>query len=126
MGFPSLDGSTAVCPEVTQYPPVLVQVIKLTCTASSGKLGSKETWSRTLPLNWSFAVKVAHLSGSVSPSSLLGATPAKMCAVPSLNPANLEKADMMYSRLSVCLSERKKRSCNRAGQLANFLVLRML
>lgn len=49
-----------------------------------------------------------------------------MCAVLNLNPANLDKADVMYSRLSPCFSERRKGSYTGAGQLVNFLVIMRL
>lgn len=99
------------------------QATKSTCSASLGKSGSKENQNPSAKLELHSKTVT---SGSVSPSSLLGATPAKMCAVLNLSPANLDNADVMYSRLSPCFTKRKKGSCTGAGQLANFLVLRRL
>lgn len=125
MGFPSLVGSTAVCPEVSQCPSVLV----LPCSLAAGcqisllsqleKVGLQrepepcaelELQSKTGTSLWARVTK-----------SLLGATRGKMCAVLKLN-----HTDVMYSRLSPCFTKREKGSCTGAGQLANFLVLRRL
>lgn len=111
--------------QFAQYLSVLV----LPCSLAAGyqikllsQLGEVGLQREPEPFCW---VR-ASLSGSVSPSSLLGATPGKMCAVLNLNPANLDNAVVMDSRLSPCFTERKKGSCTGAGQLANFLVLRRL
>lgn len=130
--FPSLVGSTAVCPEVVQYPSVLVLPSSLVAgyqinlLSQLRKVGLRRDLIQN-PSCWVRALQNWHLSlGLCHQAPFLEDTHGKMCAVLNLHPANVDNAVIVCSRLSPCFTKRKKGSCTGAGQLAGFLVLRRL